>query len=390
MKQKSRFRLHKIIYTLAGPVVAAMVLKYKYKTDKCPKLEGSYIVMANHTTERDMAMVRCAFRQHMYIVCGEHLLRGKYAGLLKTFVDPIPEAKGTVASGTVLEIIRRCKRGHNVMIFPEGSRSFNGETAPVSVAAGKMVRLAGCGLVTYRVRGGYFIAPRWGYEYRKGRASGKIVHIYTPEEIAAMTPQQITDAINADLYENAYEVQREAMEPYRGKNRAEGLENYLLKCPECGAYDSMVTEGNDFRCGCCSVGGTYDEYGFLRGEKLRFDSVYDWGKWMQAEFDADMKQREEGSLLFTDTDVRMYEILDDHTTRDIAQGDLRLYHDRMELGENVYLFREIQAMSMLYFGKTLLFAVGERNYGITGEHYHAWKANRLYELTEPARKKKRK
>ncbi len=146
--------------------------------------------MANHCTEVDMIMLVKAIKPHQYFVCGEHLLRSKFGPKLKLLYNPIPEFKGASATKTVSEIIRRIRAGCNIMIFPEGSRSFNGETLKQPVATGKLVKLAKSGLITYRITGGYFVAPRWAYNFRTGPLEGKIVHRYTPEEIAAMSAKR--------------------------------------------------------------------------------------------------------------------------------------------------------------------------------------------------------
>ncbi len=383
---------HKMIYSLAKCTIGkSMVKKYDYKTDviDLPK-DGPYIVMANHTTEADMAMVALAVKQHMYFVCGEHLLRSKFAKQMVFGVDPIPEYKGALAMQTVKEIMARTRQGHNIMIFPEGNRSFDGETKPVSLSTGKLVKLAKAGLVTYHMQGGYFVAPRWSYKFRTGKCEGHVVGVYSPEEVSKMTARQIVDIINRDIYENAYETQRKQMIPYVNDGHlAEGLENFLVICPKCGAYDSMTSHGNSFECACCGQAGVYDEYGFLRGEGLRFDSVFDWGQWMEGRFDEDMAKRADEDVLFDESDLVLYQITDDHRRIDLADGSMTVHRDRLEMAGKIFKFDEMEAMAMLYYGKTLLFTIAGVHYGITGEHFHAWKCDRLYRLHEADSESKR-
>ena len=52
----------------------------------------------------------------------------------------------------------------------------------------------------------------------------------------------------------------------------------------------------------------------------------------------------------------------------------------MEIGAFVFPFAKITEMSMLYFGKSLLFTCSGAYYGMTGPVFHAWKADRLYRL----------
>jgi len=355
-----------------------LLAKYSYKTPQAPELDFPYMVMANHTTEADMIMLMRAFKKHMYFVCGEHLLRSKYGSLIRRFFDPIPAPRGGSMQTTVKEILRRIANGNNIMMFPEGTRSFTGVTDEAAPAAGKLLKKARCGLITYRMHGGYFIAPRWAYHFRKGHAEGEIVNIYTPEQISKMSPIEITGAINRDLAENAYDRQENKAYTYTANGLAEGLENILIICPRCGAYDAVRAEGDCFKCQCCGLGGKMDKYGFLKGEGLPFSRVDRYTEWLAGQFDSDMEKKDFYKPVFTEENIRLYEILPaEHITRDISTDTLKLYKDRMVFGEREFKYSDIVSMSLLYFGKSFLFTCPNGYYGLTGENYHAWKTERL-------------
>ena len=377
---RERERLHRFIYRCFRlPAVKLVLHKYHFKTDKMKDIGENYIILANHTTEVDMVMVAAAFPQHMYFVCGEHLLRTKFGKALQKYFDPIPAPRGASHAKAVMEIMRRLKNGNNIMLFPEGCRSFNGETIPVTRATGKLVKRAGCALVTYRTSGGYFVAPRWAHHFRKGHMEGRIAGVYSSAELKEMTPQQITDIINRDLHENAYEVQRANPLPYTGEDLADGLENYLLICPKCGRYDTLKTEHNRFSCSC-GLSGTIDEYGFLQGDDLPYDTVYDWGEWMKTRFDTDTADKPDDELLFTETETRLYEIsAADHTNTDLAVGDVEIYRNKIVAGGREFAYSDISELSLLYYGRSVLFTHSSGYFGITGEHFHAWKIERLWE-----------
>ncbi|MBR2281454.1 MAG: 1-acyl-sn-glycerol-3-phosphate acyltransferase [Spirochaetales bacterium] len=383
-------RRHKRFYSVVRPSIRLfLTLKYGLRLEKLPKQKRPFILMANHTTEVDTVMSASAVpKNFLYFIAGEHLFRGKHGKTLKKYCDPIPLPKGSSAIPTIRAMVDRVKAGYNIMIFPEGRRSFNGETALVSQATGKMVKIAGCDLITYRLQGGYFVAPRWAYKFRKGKMWGELGGVYKAEDLKDMDPQEIADIFNRDLHVNAYETQRKAMHKYRSDALAEGLENYLVLCPKCGKFDTMQSKGNEFWCTECGQRGIYDEYGFLRGDGLKFDSVYDWGKWIEKEFDARMSCKTDNEeLLFLEKDVKLSE-LEDGVETQICTGDLKVYKDHMEMGGNVFEFEHTTSMSMLYFGKTLLFTCHHKYYSITGEHFHAWKEDRLYKLFEEAAKNK--
>ncbi len=371
---------YRLLYRILHLISPLMLKKYSFQTDVLKGFDGPYVVMSNHLTEVDMFMLAAAFPKHMFFVAGEHLIRSKHGKFITWAQSPIYEYKGSVALDTVREVLEKLKGGNNVMLFPEGSRSFNGETVELPASAAKLLRIAGCGLVTYHIEGGYFVAPRWAYTFRTGPMKGRIVNTYTPEQIRAMSAEELKAAINHDLYENAYERQRKNQFVYRGEKLAEGLGNYLIKCSRCGAFDSMETEDDRFRCTACGQSGIYTEEGFLKGEGLRFDSVYDWGVWGEKETEQYVMDAEPGKPVFQDKDLLLYEVTADHKQKDLARGNLIGYHDHLEFADMHFDFRKIPAMDMLYYGKSLLFTYDRKHLGITGDSFHAIKYQKLYDV----------
>ena len=389
-KYPSKRRRHRFLYRLAHILAPLTLRGFSFRTDVLKKTDENYIVMSNHLTEKDLNIMLAAFSEPMYFVAGEHLTRSKNGPFLTWAEDPVYEFKGAVALDTVREIVRRVKAGNNVIIFPEGSRSFSGETEKLPVSSAKLVKMAGCALVTYHIEGGYFVAPRWAYTERKGPMTGRVVNVYTKEQVASMSVEELTDAINRDIYENAYDTQRRNMYRYRGERLAEGLENYLVKCPVCGQYDTLRTQDDRFECVSCGLKGIYTEEGFLKGEGLPYDSVYDWGTWAEEETLSLVRASEEGSLVFHDSGMKVYEISQDHVQTDLAEGEIEGYTDRIEAAGMVFPLKDIPAMDMLYFGKTLLFTYEGRHYGITGEAFHAIKYQKIYDVLKEKHMKKKK
>ena len=378
-KARIRFR-QRFIYKTVGGLAPLILRKYGFRTERISKKDEPYIVIANHLTEVDMIMVAGAFSEYMYFVAGEHLLRTKAGPKMKWAQDPIFTFKGSPSIDTMREVLRKIKSGCNVMIFPEGSRSFNGETLTLDSSIAKLVKMAGCALATYHIEGGYFVAPRWAYTTRTGPMKGNIVNIYSSEEIAGMSREELTACINRDIYENAYETQRKNMYAYRGERLAEGLENYLVKCPVCGSFDSMETEDDRFRCRECGLSGVYTEEGFLKGEGLPFDSVYDWGVWSEKETASYVAGFDGEGPVFSDSDIVLYEVLPDHSRKDLYSGDIKGFRDHIETGDTVMEFSGMSGMDMLYFGKTLVFTYKKRHLAVTGESFHAIKYQKLYDV----------
>lgn len=274
---------HKIIYRLFHPPIKFFLkLKFGYTYETAKNLPENYIVLSNHVTDFDPIFVAASFPQQMYFVASEHIARWKnFFKFIDYCFAPIMRYKGSIAATTVKEVFQKVRNGHNVCIFAEGCRTWDGITCPILPSTGKMIKKARCGLVTYRLTGGYFVSPNWSKtsNTRKGYIHGAPVNIYTKEQIAEMSVNEINAIITRDLYEDAYERQLQEPKKYTGKNLAEGMENLLFICPSCGNLDTIKSNGNTVSCSACDMQFTYNEYAMLEG--IPFKTIRDLAKWQR-------------------------------------------------------------------------------------------------------------
>ena len=262
----------------AGAIIYAK-LKFNYRYKLAENLPENYIVLSNHVTDYDMVFVSASFPRMMYYIGSEHIARRKTLyKFLQFALEPIMRSKGTVAGAAVIEALKKIKAGASVCIFAEGIRTWDGVTCPILPSTGKLIKSARCGLVTYKITGGYFVSPGWSdHGIRKGPLYGAPVNVYTKEQIAAMSVDEINEIINRDLYENAYEKQLENPQKYTGKTLAEGLENLFYVCPVCHKLDTLSTAGNLLKCNSCHTEFTYNEYGLF--ENAPFKTVREYAVW---------------------------------------------------------------------------------------------------------------
>lgn len=331
-------KFHKCVWKVLRLVLRPfLILRFNYTYEKC-EVEGPCLVMGNHDTNWDPLFLGCAFPRQMYFVASEHIFRwGIVSWILKVLLAPISRLKGTTAGDTAMTIIRRLKKGCNVAMFANGSRSFNGISEDILPSTGKLARVGGATLITYRLDGGYFTEPRWNFSgLRRGKIEGRVVNVYTPEMLKKMSVSEINEAINRDLYVDAYAVQRQRMVPFKAKRRAESLESVLCVCPVCGKLGGMKSQGNHFSCSHCGYSLEYDEYGFFRGENVVFDSVTDWDKWQSERLLEMADSTPEGEAIFSDEGFELFVIDSDHKSRSVGKGGIALYHHRFECCGKVF------------------------------------------------------
>ena len=300
------FKRHVIFYKSARALLSPLLKGlFRFQAQKAPDIDGPYVVIANHTTDLDALLVALSFPKHMYFVASEHIFRGKTSGrLLVRFLDPIPKQKGGADIATAMQMVRRLKKGMNIGLFAEGSKSFHGKPCPVVPATGSLIKASGASLVTYRLEGGYFTSPRWARTFRRGRMKGYPVKVYAPAELKEMTPEEINESIARDIGEDAYARQDAERIAFYGKRLAQGLENALYMCPACEKIGTLKGTENAFEC-ACGMKAAIDAWGYLTGAP--FTKADEWGAWQKETLRERFASGSENEI-FADREQELYQI----------------------------------------------------------------------------------
>lgn len=367
-----KYKRHQIFWKIIR-FIAPSVLKplYKYSYELAPKLEPPYLVFSNHNGDLDPALVGLSFPQQMYFVASEHVYRAGFASKILRFVfEPIAKRKGTADAVTVMKSIRALREGKNVCIFPEGQKSFNGITGEINIATGKLVKASKASLVTYKLEGGYFTTPRWGKGIRKGKMHGSIVNIYNKEDLEKLSPEEITDLVKKDLYEDAYQKQSQNPIAYKGKNLAEGIEHALCLCPECKQIDTLFSKKNSVFCKNCNFSTSIDIYGYF-DENCKFKTVLQWDEFQQEELKKLIQEKssEKSEFIFSDDEVTLKTVKAEHQEEIIGTGKFSMFTDKFifnSVKDEKEIFLEIPQKNIvdisMYGKQALVFSDNNGNY----------------------------
>ena len=336
-----------------------------YDDEVCTE-KGPLLIMSNHNTNLDPLFLGAAFPEYMSFVATEHVFRMGLAGrVIRYLMAPIPFTKGGMGADAVRRTLRRLKEGVNVALYAEGDRSYNGLTGPIEAATGQLARLSGATLVTYRLDGGYFTSPRWcGAGLRIGKMTGRVMHVLKPEELKAMSVEDINALIRDDLFVDAYAKQRENPVRYKGKNLAEHMETALCYCPACGQFGRLHSEGDTFSCEC-GFSVKYTEYGFLEGDHAPYDNITDWDK-AQTEALRALADGGDGPY-FSDDQMVLNEIFPDrHEETELGRGEMTLFSDRLECCGESFPIKAITGTA-LFGPQTFNFAYGGRYFEVKSQ-----------------------
>jgi GntR family transcriptional regulator len=123
--------------------------------------------------------------------------------------------------------------------------------------------------------------PKWAGGIRPGRTTMDIYRLFTKEELADMTEEEIRARAEPALLYDAYREQEQHRAVYMGGRNLQGLEQVLYRCPHCGGEYTVTAKKNRLYCTACGYEQVSDHYGFLHnhkglGEEIRY--VSDWSR----------------------------------------------------------------------------------------------------------------
>ncbi len=379
IKQYKKYdRFYRFGRAVVCPVVTS---KYGFSGQDLPDDPGPMFVLCNHNTDVDFILLSSKSKKPLDFVATEAMLRmGAFSGYIARTYQPILHDKGSNGAATLKQIVSRIKDGRNVVLFPEGNRSFDGRTGEISSAIGKIARMTGASLVIYKITGGYLTTPRWGRGIRKGKMQGVVTAVLSPEELSEMKPDQIFKVVEGGLGTNAYEEQKENPTVFKSKVKAEYLESLLFVCSSCGKVGRLHSKGDKLSCDC-GYSLTMDDYGYLNGEggvKLTITDAFDEQKALCRK----LLESAPDEAVWSD-DVHMMQLTSDHSVAREEDTRIAAYRDKLVINEKPVLRDDISSIDIVQRNRLIIHVKGsDVRYEFTGgDTYNAVKYRIWFEIS---------
>lgn len=124
--------------------------------------DGPAIVASNHQSYLDPPLIGCAHQGELYYLTRNTLFDKKLLGwfLKRVNTVPVDRERGDIAA--IKAIIRVIKEGHRVIIFPEGTRSLNGQLQRARSGLGMVIAKTLAPVVPVRLFGTFEALPKTG------------------------------------------------------------------------------------------------------------------------------------------------------------------------------------------------------------------------------------
>lgn len=305
----------------------------------------NFLVLHNHVTPVDELFIHLMLRRKLAYVATEDIFSNGLVSKLLTFCFAlIPIDKTAMDLSAVKKCLRAAKEGANVVIAPEGNRTYSGHLGYIKPSIVSLARSLKLPLLLIRIDGGFGVNPRWSDKNRRGPMTVQPVRVIEPEEMKQMTDEElyraIQDAISVQDCENG--------QIYTGSHRAEYMERAVYTCPFCG-FSHFESFGNRVRCLTCRREVAYGADQQLQG--VGFDFPYKtFSQWYdgQSRFLLSSDPASQPDMPYFTDAVRIFAVTPGKRKQRLEENSkLALFGNRITIDGTAYPFDELRSMAVL-------------------------------------------
>lgn len=145
--------------TLTAATIFYRLRRFNHR--KVPQ-RGPCVIVSNHVSHLDPPIVGAAVtHRQVSFVARDGLFTNRWFGWLIRNLNAIPIQEGARAEvATIKKFVERLKMGECVIVFPEGTRSLDGEIGEFKAGAALLIRRANCPVVPAAIEGAFQAFPR--------------------------------------------------------------------------------------------------------------------------------------------------------------------------------------------------------------------------------------
>lgn len=133
------------------------------------------ILAANHTSYVDPPIVSVSWPEVVHFLARASLFRSKLFGSLISKLNAHPVSSESGDLQVMKMVVSLLQNGHKVVLFPEGTRSENGELQPIKPGLGMLIGRSKSAIIPVYIRGAYEV---WGKKRKFPRLFGKVQCVY--------------------------------------------------------------------------------------------------------------------------------------------------------------------------------------------------------------------
>ena len=274
--------------------------------NKVGEPKGPAIILCNHGSFIDFIFGAAMLRKYKpkFIMARLYFYDKRLRWLVKT-IGGFPKSMFAMDIESTKNCRRVLKNGDILTMMPEARLSTTGRFEDIQENTYSFLKKCGVTVYTVKFGGDYFADPKWGKGFRRGAVvEAELDILYTAEEIAALSVEDIKKGVEERLYYNEFEWIKERPQlRYRSRRMAEGLENILMVCPACGKKYTLSTKKDKIFCEECGYLTSLDDRYLFTGD-FRFGDLTQWYDWQKELLRKDILE-DENYALSSEVELRL-------------------------------------------------------------------------------------
>ncbi len=167
---------------------------------------GGMLVCCNHQSHLDPVLVGLACREPITYLARDTLFKGLFAKLI-TYLGAIPIQRDGLGFAGVKKTLERLKIGEKVLIFPEGTRTPNGQLQPFKGGLAVIARRAKVPLLPVAIEGAFDAWPRKQKLPRPHAIQVVIGPPISVEQVLSMDDAQLTELLSQRIQQCWHQAQ---------------------------------------------------------------------------------------------------------------------------------------------------------------------------------------
>ncbi len=247
------------------------------------KIKGPAIIVGNHSHALDSMFISAAIKPHVRWVAGAYLFKTKFVGyVVKNLATCIPKQQGRSDLTTIKTIKNTLNEGSIVGLFPEGTRTWDGNSYDMNhKATAKMLRIFKVPVYFVSLEGAYDLHPRWADEKRRGLLIIRLKKVLSIEDLKTIKLDELKKITKENLYFNHQLWQENANRPFVCNNRAHGIQRLLYVCPKCNSIQTIYGKKHKVYCSSCNTEDELSEQLFFEKKAFGFKTLANWNQFQQ-------------------------------------------------------------------------------------------------------------
>jgi 1-acyl-sn-glycerol-3-phosphate acyltransferase len=190
-------------------IIAVLMFQIRHSGQKNIPTEGSVLMVSNHQSHLDPPLVGMACGRHMNFVSRQSLFNFGPFGWIIYSLNAIPIDREGIGLSGIKESLKRLKRGEMLLIFPEGTRTPDGQIKPFRPGFTSLAVRSGAAILPVAIEGAYQCWPKNHTFPRPGKVRVHYGQPILPQDYKGMDERELLVLVEKRVRQCHDEVLRE-------------------------------------------------------------------------------------------------------------------------------------------------------------------------------------